>query len=148
MAVLKACPRCRRLIAQGLPYCETCGPLVERQRADLREHNRAARARTYNRKRDPKYQTFYRSNEWRQTSRAALSAAGYKCQARLAGCSGLAVEVHHKKPIQTEAGWNERLEWSNLEAVCVSCHNGRHERGKRKTPAGVLDMQAIQNGLK
>ena len=148
MAVLKACPRCKGLIPQGLPYCAKCAPVVEAQRAELREHNRAARARAYNQRRDPKYLSFYRSKEWRLTSRAALTAAGYKCAARLPGCTGLAVEVHHKKPIQTAEGWAERLEWDNLEAVCVSCHNARHERGKRKTPAGVLDMRAIQNGLK
>ena len=148
MAILKACPRCRVLIPQGLPYCAKCAPLVEAQRAEYRAHNQAARDRQYNRRRDPKYLTFYRSKEWRTTSRAALTAAGYKCQARLAGCTGLAVEVHHKKPIQTPEGWAERLEWENLEAVCTSCHNGRHERGKKRLAPGVLDMRDVQNGLK
>lgn len=148
MAVLKACPRCKSLIPQGLPYCAKCAPVVEAQRAEYREHNQSRRNAQYNRRRDSKYLTFYRSKEWRQTSRAVLSAAGYKCQARLPGCSGLAVEVHHIKPIQTAEGWAERLEWENLEAVCTSCHNGRHERGKRKTPAGVFDMRDVCRGLK
>lgn len=147
MAIMKACPRCRALIPQGLPYCAKCAPLVEAQREEYRAHNQAKRDAQYNRRRDPKYLTFYRSKEWKATSRAKLSSVAYKCEAGLTGCTGLAVEVHHKKPIQTSEGWVERLEWENLEAVCTNCHNGRHERGKRKTPDGVLDMRDVLRGL-
>ena len=143
VAILKACPRCKKLIAQGRAFCDSCAPIV----AAEREKAKAAQARAYNRRRDPRYLTFYRSKEWRLTSRAFLAGAGYKCQGKLDGCTGLAVEVHHIKPIQTEPGWNERLEWTNLEALCTSCHNARHERGKKKTPDGVIDMRAIQKGL-
>lgn len=73
------------------------------------------------------------------TSKAFLQAARYKCSL----CGGLAVEVHHVKPIQSDAGWVERLEWSNLEALCIGCHNKRHNRGVRKLDPGVIDVRTI-----
>ena len=143
VAVLKACPRCHALIPHGLPYCTACAPTVEAQREEYREHNQALKNRQYGKRRDPKYLTFYRSKAWKQTSRAKLSDVRYKCEAKLPGCTGLAVEVHHIKPIQTPEGWDIRLEWDNLEAVCTACHNSRHDRGRRSTPDGVLDLRKV-----
>ena len=150
--LMKACPRCKRMIPHGLPYCADCAPIAEAQRAEAQErkaeYKRKKYNRDYNRQRDPKYLTFYRSKEWKITSRARLQAAGYKCQAKLEGCQGLAVEVHHTKPIQTEEGWERRLDWDNLEPVCTACHNGRHQRFKQKAGEdGVLDMREIMKNL-
>lgn len=152
MALMKACPRCKKLIPHGLPYCATCAPLAEAERQAKQERKAEYLNKKYNKKynarRDPKYMTFYRSKDWRMTSRSKLQAAGYKCEAKLQGCTGLAVEVHHIKPIQTEEGWGLRLEWDNLEAVCTACHNGRHpEKGKRRQDPGVLDMREIVRNL-
>lgn len=138
MAVLKACPRCKNLISAGLQYCATCAPIVEQKRQEYREENARKKNGMYNRRRDPRYTVFYRSKEWKITSRAKLQEVAYKCEL----CGGLAVEVHHKKPIQTQAGWDERLEWTNLEALCTACHNKRHNRGQRLEP-GVIDMRFI-----
>ena len=150
--LLKACPRCRRMIPHGLPYCADCAPIAQAQRAEAQERKAELRRKKYNQKynktRDPKYLTFYRSKEWKITSKAKLLDAGYKCQARLQGCTHMAVEVHHIKPIQTDEGWELRLEWENLEAVCTACHNGRHQRYKRKKEDGVLDMREIAMGLR
>jgi 5-methylcytosine-specific restriction endonuclease McrA len=141
---LKPCPRCKKLIPAGLSYCETCKPIAEKARAEALEHNAAKRMQQYNRRRDPKYLTFYRSKAWKVTSRRKLETVGYKCEAKLQGCTGLAVETHHIKPIQTPEGWDLRLDWENLEAVCTSCHNGRHpERGKRQADDGVIDLRYI-----
>ena len=149
--LLKACPRCKRMIPHGLPYCAECAPIAEAQRAEAQERKAEFRRKkynhAYNRQRDPKYLTFYRSKEWRITSRAKLQQAGYKCQAKLTGCTHLAVEVHHIKPIQTAEGWELRLDWKNLEPVCTSCHNGRHQRFKQKQDDGVLDMREIMKKL-
>ena len=145
--LLKACPRCKRMIPHGQPYCAECAPIVEAQRAEAQERNAAYKRRKYNSQRDPKYLTFYRSKEWKITSRAKLQDAGYKCQAKLPGCQHLAVEVHHTKPIQTAEGWELRLDWDNLEPVCTSCHNGRHERFKKPSDDGVLDMREIMKKL-
>ena len=143
------CPRCKSMIPVGVPYCEACRPAAEAQAAEAIERRRAYKQakynRAYNKRRDPKYQTFYRSKDWKVTSRAKLQAVAYKCEARLPGCTKLAVEVHHTKPIQTPEGWDERLEWSNLEAVCTACHNGRHpEKLRRKAEPGVIDLRTIK----
>ena len=138
MAVLKPCPRCKNLIPAGLQYCSSCAPVVEAKRQEYREHNRAIKDKQYNRRRDPKYLQFYRSKEWRISSKAKMMEAEYKCEL----CGALAVEVHHKKPIQTSEGWNERLEWDNLQALCVGCHNKQHNRGSH-IEQGVIDMRFI-----
>lgn len=149
--LLKACPRCKRMIPHGMAYCRDCAPIAEAQRADAQErkaqHNRKKYNQKYNRQRDPKYLAFYRSKEWKITSRTKLQQAGYKCEAKLPGCTRLAVEAHHIKPIQTAEGWDLRLDWDNLEAVCTSCHNNRHQRFKKKQEDGVLDMREIMRNL-
>lgn len=141
------CPRCKRLLPVGVAYCEACRPMAEAQAVEAMERKRAYKQRQYNakynRRRDPKYLTFYRSKDWRTMSRAKLQSAGYKCQAGLEGCSRIAVEVHHVKPIQTAEGWPLRLEWSNLEALCINCHNKRHDRGKQRRDSSVIDMRYL-----
>ena len=149
VAVLKACPRCRKLIPHGLSYCEACTPIAEAERQAKRERKveylNRKRNRKYNSRRDPKYQAFYTSKPWRMTSRKKLEDVEYKCEARLEGCTKLAVEVHHIKPIQTPEGWELRLEWDNLEAVCTACHNRRHpEKFKRKDEPCVVDLRKIR----
>lgn len=145
---LHPCPRCKTLIPVGVQYCEACRPLADAQAQEAMERKRAYKskqyAKQYNARRDPKYLTFYRSKDWRLLSRTYLQRAGYKCQARLEGCKGLAVEVHHIKPIQTPEGWDLRIDWDNLEAVCTSCHNARHGgRWKKGKSDGVIDMREI-----
>lgn len=142
------CPRCGQLIPVGVTYCEGCRPAAEAQAAEAMERRRVYKRQKYNsiynRRRDPKYLAFYRSKEWRLLSRTYLQRAGYKCQAKLEGCTGLAVEVHHKDPIQTAKGWGARLDWENLEAVCTSCHNKRHpEKFKKSAEPGVIDLRKI-----
>lgn len=139
------CPRCKRLIPVGVQYCDTCRPIVEDQLEKRRTENLQKKQAAYNRRRDPKYLTFYRSKDWKTLSRTYLQQAGYKCEAHACqDCTGLAVEVHHKEPIQTPDGWDKRLDWDNLEAVCTQCHNARHpERSRRQTPAGVIDLKGI-----
>lgn len=144
--LLKPCSRCGKLIQYGGTYCPECKPIAIAQMEENMAKKQAYKKAKYNKgyKRDPKYLNFYRSKAWKQTSRAKLSDVMYRCEAKLEGCTHLAVEVHHIKPIQTEEGWNERLEWSNLEAVCTSCHNRRHvNRFKRNNDPDVLDMKEI-----
>ena len=40
----------------------------------------------------------------------------------------VATEVHHIEPIRTAAGWERRLDQSNLVVLCPACHNKRHKR--------------------
>lgn len=142
---LKPCPRCKRLMPVGPAYCEACAPIAKAEIEAKRQEALAKKAQMYNRRRDPKYLAFYRSKPWRTTSRVKLQSVGYKCEAKLQGCQGMAVEVHHTKPIQTPEGWDLRLEWSNLEAVCTNCHNRRHpEKLQRNSSEGVIDLRTIQ----
>ena len=142
------CPRCKRLIPVGVAYCEACKPVAEAQAAEAIERRQAYKRKQYNKeynkRRDPKYLQFYRSKEWRLLSRTKLQDAGYKCQGKLEGCTRLAVEVHHIKPIQTSEGWDLRLEWNNLEALCGNCHNQRHDRWKRMEQPGVIDLRKVE----
>ena len=139
------CPRCRRLIPVGLSYCQDCKPQVEAQLEQRRAENIQKKTAAYNRRRDPKYRAFYRSKEWRALSASYLRAAAYKCEAHAhPDCTGLAVEVHHKQPIQTPEGWAKRLDWDGLEAVCTRCHNVRHpEKGRGSAPPGVIDLAKL-----
>lgn len=146
---LKPCPRCKRLIVYGRTYCPDCLPIVEAERAEAMERKAAYRAKKYNReynkKRDPKYAAFYRSKDWKATSRAKLVACGFKCEAKLPGCGKIACEVHHTKPLKTPEGWEERLEWSGLMGVCTQCHNILDGKTfKSKKDEGVIDLRTVE----
>lgn len=78
------CPMCKRLIPVGITYCDSCRPEAEARAAAAVERKRKQYNRTYNKRRDPKYLSFYRSKEWRLLSRTYLQAAGYTCEAGLA----------------------------------------------------------------
>lgn len=154
MAIMKPCPRCKRLIPNGWTYCPDCKPMAEAEREAAKERRaeylRKKYNQKYNRQRaqdDPKYRTFRNSKAWKQTSKAKLQACGWKCEAGVSpDCPGLACEVHHIKPIKTPEGWDLRLEWSNLLGVCIQCHNildGKTFR-KKKQDDGVIDLRTLE----
>lgn len=147
---LKPCPRCGTLIQYGQPYCATCKPLAEADREKAREHRTEQLRKIYNKRYNAKRDTqterakFYRSKDWKITSRAKLQSCGYKCEARLEGCGRIACEVHHIKPLKTEEGWEKRLDWSNLMGVCVQCHNILDDKKfKKKKEEGVIDLSEL-----
>lgn len=128
--LLRSCSRCRKLIPYPTIYCAACRPIAEEERlAALKARKKEWNTR-YNKKRDPKYSRFYASTDWKRLSRSKMQEAGYRCEE----CGGLAVEVHHVEPIQTESGWERRLDWNNLKALCLGCHNKAHGRfiGRKK----------------
>ena len=127
--LLKPCNRCSTLIPYGAVYCEVCRPIVEEEREARRLENTKASNRRYNKTRDPKYGRFYNSTEWRVLSRVRLQGDGYRC----VKCGAIASEVDHIKAIQTPEGWELRLEYDNLQSLCLACHNAKHERFKKKT---------------
>lgn len=130
--LLKACNKCGILIKYGSTYCAICGPIVEQEReARRREATREGNKR-YNAKRDPKYVRFYNSTEWRTLSRKKLQDDRYRCVM----CGGIASEVDHIQAIQTDAGWERRLDISNTRSLCLDCHNKRHDRFKRGRGGG------------
>ena len=143
--IMKLCPRCKQLMPYGQSYCKDCAPKVQKELEAIKERNLKKKMQMYNSRRDPKYLVFYRSADWKKQSRAKLESVQYRCEARLEHCQHYATEVHHIKPIQTQEGWDKRLDWNNLEAVCTSCHNGRHsEKAKRWNDDGVIDLRNIK----
>lgn len=128
--LLKACPRCGKLIAYPRSYCEACAPIAEAERRERVAVRKGRGNAAYNRRRDPKYTRFYASPEWKRLSAARMNSAAYRCEE----CGALATEVHHLQPIQTDEGWERRLDWENLKALCLACHNKAHGRfqGRRK----------------
>ena len=124
--LLKACPRCGVLIQYGGTYCQECRVVVEEEQAKRRQESIKRSNRKYNRTRDPKYIRFYNSKEWRVLSMTYTQDKAFRCEQ----CGQVASEVHHVVPIQTDDGWNRRLDYDNLELLCKSCHNDRHNRFK------------------
>lgn len=126
--LLKSCNRCGNLIQYGSAYCSKCAPIVEEEREARRKESTDKANQRYNKKRDPKYLRFYNSIEWRTLSAKYSQDKGYRCEV----CGAMATQVHHKQAIQTDKGWELRLDYNNLELLCVECHNERHERFKKR----------------
>lgn len=126
--LLKACHKCGKLIPYGSAYCEICKPIVEAEKEARLKEGRLESNRRYNQKRDPKYIRFYRSVEWRTLSRKRLQDDGYKC----VKCGKIASEVDHIQAIQTPEGWERRLDYTNTRSLCLTCHNERHNRFKKR----------------
>ena len=126
--LLKSCNRCGNLIPYGSAYCNTCTPIVEREREDRIRENVLRNNKKYNRKRDPKYSQFYNSKEWRMLSRKRIQDDKYRCVM----CGAIATEVDHIVEIKTPEGWERRLDYTNTRSLCVDCHNKRHDRFQKR----------------
>ena len=126
--LLKACHRCGNLIPYGSAYCSKCAPIVQAEKEIRMQEAKKKADRKYNRNRDPTYIRFYNSPEWRILSARYTQDHGYKCEL----CGAIATQVHHKQAIQTDEGWVRRLDYDNLELLCTSCHNERHDRFKKR----------------
>ena len=120
------CRRCKKVIIHPAAYCEECQKIVDMKNEELQR----ARDRKYNKQRDPKYKNFYNSKDWYILKEKKLQDEQYRCEFK--GCNKLAVDVHHKIPIQTPEGWELRLDYNNLEALCIEHHNYRHGRFKKR----------------
>ena len=84
-----------------------------------------------------KWKRYYRSTS-KQKNKHWISAELRQCElCSAAGFIEEAREVHHKVPISDAP--QLRLEWSNLQALCVSCH--------RKEDARIDAQQKMQSQL-
>lgn len=75
----------------------------------------------------PYAREFYNSKAWRDTQRAYMKSRHYVCER----CGRPAEIVHHRTYI-TPANINDpniTLDWSNLEALCRTCHQHEHFSG-------------------
>lgn len=70
---------------------------------------------------------FYCSRAWRDTQAAYMASQHYVCER----CGGPAYIVHHRTYIspQNIGDPSITLDWSNLEALCIDCHNTEHMCG-------------------
>ena len=116
------CRKCKTPVKYPATYCSQCVQVHESEQ----EHNKRLSGRRYDKTRDKKYTRFYASADWKRLSSAYIQDKAYRCEGK--DCTRVATEVHHIKPIQTEQGWLLRLEWTNLMAVCIRCHNKEHNR--------------------
>ena len=67
---------------------------------------------------------FYNSRAWKRTQAAYMESRHYVCER----CGGMARIVHHIKYI-TPVNISQpeiALDWDNLEALCIDCHNQEH----------------------
>ena len=122
--ILKLCRKCKKPIKHPLKYCKDCLPIIEERNEQLKKE----REKRYNKKRNPQYTEFYNSADWKLLKNKKMQDEQYRCER----CGKLAVEVHHIDPIQTDSGWLLRLDYNNLEALCLDCHNYRHKRFQRR----------------
>ena len=111
----KVCKKCGKFIPYPFVYCNDCQKVVDEQRAKRKEEAKRKAQKNYNKKRNPKYTRFYNSIQWRTLSMKYTQDKGYRCEE----CGAIASEVHHIVPIQTDEGWERRLDYNNLECVCV-----------------------------
>ncbi|WP_286149564.1 HNH endonuclease [Romboutsia ilealis] len=126
--ITKLCRNCKCIIEYPSTYCSECKDSIDKEREEAKAKYSKEANKKYNRKRDPKYIKFYNSPEWKlKLAPKYMADKGYRCE----DCGAIASEVHHIKPIQTDEGWEQRLDYFNLKALCLDCHNEEHNRFKR-----------------
>lgn len=72
---------------------------------------------------------FYKSKQWRECRKAYLKTVSGLCEeCKKRGILKSADIVHHKIVLDDEKARNPEiaLNFSNLEAVCIDCHNKLH----------------------
>ena len=68
--------------------------------------------------------SFYKGRAWRSTQAAYMSGRHYVCER----CGDAARVVHHRRHITPRniGDPSVTLDWKNLEALCLDCHNREH----------------------
>ncbi len=124
---LKLCAKCQKVIEAPNTYCEECQKKVD----EFKEEYKKKANNRYNKQRNKKEEQFYNSKAWRTLSKKYMDKHSL-CELCNKDTYTLAEEVHHIKPIQTPEGWERRLDWHNLIALCHMHHNMMHGRFKRR----------------
>jgi 5-methylcytosine-specific restriction enzyme A len=79
-----------------------------------------------------KQRRFYKQAHWRDTVRKqVLYNSNYRCahcQADLSNAGKLA-QIHHI--VELKRAPHRGFDLSNLEPLCIRCHNNKHDRGNR-----------------
>jgi len=68
--------------------------------------------------------SFYKSMAWRRCRDGFMKSKCFVCER----CGGVADIAHHRRYITPENINNQTitLNWDNLEALCIDCHNREH----------------------
>ena len=122
--IMKVCSRCGKPVPYPLKWCSGCKEKAEKEEEERKKKNN----KRYYKTRDKKYIRFYASANWKILRDKYKQDKQYKCEI----CGRYATEVHHKIPIQIDEGWERRLDYNNLECVCVDCHNKKHKRFQKR----------------
>lgn len=79
---------------------------------------------------------FYHTTAWEKCRAAFMASKHYVCER----CGKPAVIVHHKQYItdDTEDNPGITLNWDNLEALCIDCHNKEHKKINNSVNAGLF----------
>lgn len=80
---------------------------------------------------------FYHSRAWRDTQAAFMASRCYVCE-RCSGPARIAHHVRHLTP-QNVSDLSVALDWSNLMALCIECHNLIHKGGGACAPGVRFD---------
>lgn len=81
--------------------------------------------------------SFYKGTAWEKCRDGYMESRHYICER----CGGVAVICHHRKHI-TPANINDpniTLNWDNLEALCMDCHNVEHMSGSATVKGLMFD---------
>lgn len=78
---------------------------------------------------------FYKRKGWLKVRKSYIESVFGLCER----CGNPGEIVHHKEPLSTSNVNNPKKAYgfSNLELVCLECHNKEHFEGKSKTAKGL-----------
>jgi len=107
-------------------YCDQHKHLAEQRQRDKQ------RDKHYDKyKRNQQARAFYHSKEWERIRLAVLSRDNFLCQECLKNKRiTRAVIADHIVPLLV--AWDKRLDMSNLQSLCQSCHNRKTAEDKRR----------------
>ena len=110
-------PGCRRMIPFNQRFCE--------------EHKQDKSKQATNQERmqyEEKELRFYKSTTWTKLSKSFRLRNPTCASCLKRGIIRQAVLVDHIEPIKTAYGWQHRLDESNLQSLCQTCHNAKTAR--------------------
>jgi 5-methylcytosine-specific restriction enzyme A len=112
----KPCRKCKRVLTIET-YCPVCGPVIEQRKKLSAGKYDSKRGNSAQRGYDADW-LFIRSKKINKDSLCEVCLKSKKFI--------IATLVHHIKPIETHP--QLRLTLSNLQSVCISCHEIIHKR--------------------
>lgn len=126
-------PTCHELIPTGKFYCDTHTMSVQHNGSQGNTYRKKIRDRQYNRERyneaNVQYTSFYKSDAWRKTRDFIILRANGLCENCIKyGRVKPGKIVDHIEPLKKN--WNKRLDVSNLQFLCQTCHNRKNKAEK------------------